>query len=199
VRWRRRCGWAVNLCCSVNSPALPGQGIFTHVENRGQHGMRGIGRQLDGGCRPRPPCRPVSRRFACLPVGSGHDLAPVSRDIRRASAARRRNVALDKRMIWRMICSSSTGRSGLSFRCGTLTYRQTLQVRRQPYGGIAAAQQTKVRNGARRCGGNRNEPIGRPLRTGPGERRAAALSQDVLGNDAAIGLIRFVRSASSRG
>ena len=164
----------------------------------GQDGMRGIGRQLGGRRAPRPPSRRVSRRVAGRTMGSGHDLAPVIRDIRSASAALRKDVALDKGMIWRMFCSSLVGRSGISDRCGTLTYRQTLQVRRKPYGGIAAAQQTKVRNGARRCGGNRNEPIGRPLRTGPGERRAAALSQDVLGIGAAIGLIRFVRSASGR-
>ena len=44
-----------------------------------------------------------------------------------------------------------------------------------------------------------SEPVIDPFRIGQSERRPAALFQDVLGFGAMIGLIRFVRSASSRG
>jgi hypothetical protein len=104
-----------------------------------------------------------------------------------------------KGLIWPAFCGPIGRHRVVIERCGTLTYRQMLKAKSQPFRRIAAAQQIQVRNGTRRCGGKRNEPIGRPSWTGPGERQAAALYQDVLGFDAAIGLIRFVRSASSRG
>lgn len=130
---------------------------------------------------------------------TGHDLAPLGRDIRPAPGGWQKYNVWRKGLIWPIFCGRSDLKTTSNGCCGTLTYRQTLKAKRQPCSRIAAAQQTKVRNGARRCGGKRNEPIGGPLGIATGERRAAALLQDVLGFDAAIGLIRFVRSASSRG
>jgi hypothetical protein len=104
-----------------------------------------------------------------------------------------------KGLIWPAFCGSTGRHDAVNERCGTLTYRQMLKAQSQPCRRIAAAQQTQVPAGARRPGKKRNEPIGRPMWAGPGERQAAALYHDVLGFGAAIGLIRFVRSASSRG
>jgi hypothetical protein len=83
--------------------------------------------------------------------------------------------------------------------CGTLTYRHKSPAKRQPSGQIAASQQNKVQNGARRGGRKRDKPISPITQCVGGERRAEAVSHDVLGFGVAIGLIRFVRSASIRG
>jgi len=161
--------------------------------------MRGWRRRADGrrGIASHRFC--CSGRSSWVCCGAGHDLAPLSRDIRRAPVYPPKYNAWSNTLIWPAFCGKTGVERVSEGRCGTLTYRQMPQVKRQPCHRIAAAQQTKVRNGARRCGGIRNEPIGVSFGISPGERRAAALSQDVLGFDAAIGLIRFVRSASRRG
>ncbi len=161
--------------------------------------MSGIGKSIRY-CLSRPfSVAPRRVRYGWLGGGAGHDLAPVCRDIGPARGYRRMSSILSKRLFWPVFCGRSRGERMSDGHCGTLTYRQKPQAKRQPSLGIAAAQQIKVRTGARWYGGIRNEPIGGPLGICSGERRVAALYQDVLGFDAAIGLIRLVRSASSRG
>jgi len=166
---------------------------------RGCRCMRGTERRAAGPVASAPHPPGCASRRPCVQRVTGHDLAPLRRDMRPAPGRWPKDKAWSKGLIWPAFCGQTGRETLLDGCCGTLTYRQTLQAKRQPCSRIAAAQQTKVRNGARRCGGKRNEPIGGPFGIATGERRAAALLQDVLGFDAAIGLIRFVRSASSRG
>lgn len=161
--------------------------------------MRGDDRGDTGGGTGTSRRRRCPARGGCEPGPKGHDLAPLSGDMRSAPGRWPNSNVPSKRLIWPTFCGRIGLQHGFEGRCGTLTYRQMLKAKSQPCRRIAAAQQTQVRAGARRCGKKRNEPIGCPSWTSPGERQAAALSQDVLGFGAAIGLIRFVRSASSRG
>lgn len=161
--------------------------------------MRGIGTPANQ-CRAAPSSiAPRMGRAGGEDRGVGHDLAPVCRDIRPAPGNGWTYIISSKRLFWPVFCGLIAGERVSDGHCGTLTYRQKPKAKRQRSLGIAAAQQIKVRTGARWYGGIRNEPIGGPLGICSGERRVAALYQDVLGFDAAIGLIRLVRSASSRG
>jgi hypothetical protein len=129
----------------------------------------------------------------------GHDLAPLDHDMARVLNLKRYKKVLAKNLMCidnRIMAASKIDRVG---RCGTLTHRQDAQAKRKHLDGIAAAQHNNGRDGVACRGSNRNEPFGRTLWTGGHLRRVAALSHGVLGFRGAIGLIRVVRSASSRG
>jgi hypothetical protein len=143
----------------------------------------------------------VQGRRACCSPGRAfrHDFALQSNSAHCA-------CALGQKCIWRSnlltehhISSFWGAAAALTSRCGTLTYRHTWPAKRKPCGQIAASQQISVRNGGCRGGSKRKKPIGPLTQSGDGERRVEALSHDVLGFGVAIGLIRFVRSASIRG
>jgi hypothetical protein len=142
---------------------------------------------------------PNQHPSTCLLARRGHDLAPLDRDAARISKPIwRRTIRANTRISFNNLprLFRSINPNG---RCGTLTHRQDPHAKRKPIDGIAAAQQTYFRDGARCRGSNRNESIDRTLWTGREQPRAAALYHDVLGFGGAIGLIRVVRSASSRG
>ncbi len=138
---------------------------------------------------------------ACLSPGHGfrHDFALPSNSAHCARAMGQKYKSHSNLLMMHHICSFWGAVTASASRCGTLTYRHMWLAKRKPYGQIAASQQTKVRNGGCRGGSNRKKPIGPLTQSGHGERRAEALFQDVLGFGVAIGLIRFVRSASIRG
>ena len=135
----------------------------------------------------------------CLLVWRGHDFAPLERRAALISKLiRGQNIPANRSISFSNFSRPTRSLDRLG-RCGTLTHRQNPQAGRKPTDGIAAAQQTYGRDGARCRGSNRNESIARTLWTGGGQPEAAALYHDVLGFGGAIGLIRIVRSASSRG
>ncbi len=131
--------------------------------------------------------------------GFRHDFAPLPTFTASTQPMARKYKGSDNLLISHELYGFFGGGRGVISRCGTLTYRQKRLAKRQPYGQIAAAQQMQVRNGDCRGGSNRNEPVGPLSQSGHGERRVEASSHDVLGFGVAIGLIRFVRSASIRG
>lgn len=83
--------------------------------------------------------------------------------------------------------------------CGTLTYRHKSPAKRQPWDQIAASQQTKSETAPAGADAIETNRFGRLIQSGHDERRTEAVPYDVLGFGVAIGLIRFVRSASIRG
>ena len=142
---------------------------------------------------------PPKHPFVCLLARRGHDLAPLERrEAHISNPIWRQTVRANCLITFTNLLrpSRSVDRIG---RCGTLTHRQDPQAKRKPIGGIAATQQTYGRDSARCRGSNRKKSIDRALWTGIEQPRAAALYHDVLGFGGAIGLIRVVRSASSRG
>ena len=143
----------------------------------------------------------VQGRWACSSPGRAfrHDFALQSNAAHRACALGQKYKWLSNLLMKRHICSFWGAAAASASHCGTLTYRHKWPAKRKPCGQIAASQQIRVRNGDCRGGSNRKKPIGPLTQSGDGERRAEALSHDVLGFGVAIGLIRFVRSASIRG
>ncbi len=143
----------------------------------------------------------VQWQLTCPLPGKGfrHDLAPLGNSARQAQVMGQKYKGAVNLLIRHDFCGIFGTLKASASHCGTLTYRQKLLAKRKPCGEIAAMQQIKVRNGGCRCGSNWNEPIGPLTQSGHGDRRAEASSQDVLGFGVAIGLIRFVRSASIRG
>jgi len=143
----------------------------------------------------------VQGRRACSSPGRAfrHDFALQSNAAYSAGALGQKYKWLSNLLMSRHFCSSWGAVAASASRCGTLTYRHTWPAKRKPCGQIAASQQISVRNGGCRGGSKRKKPIGPLTQSGDGERRVKALSHDVLGFGVAIGLIRFVRSASIRG
>ncbi|HEX5666328.1 MAG TPA: hypothetical protein VFX71_05800 [Hyphomicrobium sp.] len=143
----------------------------------------------------------VQERGACSSPDRAfrHNFALQSNAADRACDLGQKYNWLINLLMKRQICPFRGAAAASASRCGTLTYRHMWPAKRKPCGQIAASQQIRVRNGDSRGGSNRKKPIGPLTQSGDGERRAEALSHDVLGFGVAIGLIRFVRSASIRG
>jgi hypothetical protein len=131
--------------------------------------------------------------------GLRHDFALQRYTARRVRASAPKYKWLCNLLMDRDICSFRAMAAASAPCCGTLTYRHKWPAKRKTCGQIAASQQIRVRNGGCRGGSNRKKPIGPLTPSGAGDRRAEALSHDMLGFGVAIGLIRFVRSASIRG